>query len=61
MPVRPLAAYRQRPVHKSVVRKNTDIDVITLLTEGEPLSVRAMRKPMKVLKSEVAGENAKKE
>ncbi len=61
MPVRPLAAYRLRPVHKTVVRKNTDIDVITLLTEGEPLSVRAMRKPMKVLKGEAASEGPKKE
>jgi hypothetical protein len=60
MPVRPLAAYRQRPVHKSVVRKNTDIDVITLLTEGEPLSVRAMRKPMKVLKGDAVEKDSAK-
>ena len=50
MPVRPLAAYKMRPVHKQVVRKTTDFEQITVLTEGEPLSVRAMKRPMKVLK-----------
>ena len=51
MPVRPLAAYRLRPVHKPVVRRSTDADLITLLTEGEALSIRSMKQPMKVLKS----------
>ena len=50
MPVRPLAAYNMRPVHKQVVRKTADIEQITVLTEGEPLSVRSMKRPMKVLK-----------
>ena len=50
MPVRPLAAFRLRPVHKHVVRKSADIDLITLLTDAEPLSVRSMKRPLKVLK-----------
>lgn len=50
MTIRPLAAYRLRPIHRLVVRKNTDADLITVRSEGEPLSIRAMKKPMKVLK-----------
>ncbi|MEQ1578686.1 MAG: hypothetical protein ABL894_13680 [Hyphomicrobium sp.] len=50
MPLRPLAAYRLRPVHKQVVRKSMDADLITLLTDSEPLSIRSMKKPMRVLK-----------
>ncbi len=61
MPVRPLAAYRLRPVHKTVVRKNVDTEMISLLTEGEPLSIRAMKRPMKVLKDKTAGDVAKEE
>ena len=56
MPVRPLAAYRLRPVHKPVVRRSTDVDLITLLTEGEPLSIRSMKQPMKVLKSSASAD-----
>lgn len=55
MPVRPLAAYKMRPVHRQVVRKSHDIEQITLLTEGEPLSVRSMKRPMKVLKGVGSG------
>ena len=47
---RPLAAHRLRPIHKTVIRRNTEMDVISVLTEGEPLSVRAMKRPLKVLK-----------
>ena len=58
MTVRPLAASRLRPVHRLVVRKSSDADLITVLTEGEPLSIRSMKRPMKVLKE--PGEAAKK-
>ena len=51
MLVRPLAAYRLRPIHKTVVRKSLDAELLNLLTEGEPLSIRAMKRPMKVLKA----------
>ena len=58
MTVRPLAAFRLRPVHRLVVRKSSDADFITVLTEGEPVSIRSMKRPMKVLKE--PGEAAKK-
>ena len=60
MTVRPLAAYRLRPVHRLVVRKSSDAGHITVLTEGEPLSIRSMKRPMKVLKDVTATETPAK-
>jgi hypothetical protein len=60
MPVRPLAAFRLRPIHKTIVRKVVDTEMITLLTEGEPLSIRAMKRPLRVLKDRGLVDVAKK-
>ncbi len=51
MTMRPLAAYRLRPVRTTVVRKSSDLDLIALLTDAEPLSIRSMKPALKVLKS----------
>jgi len=61
MAVRPLAAFRLRPVHKTTVRRSTGIEDIALLIEGEPLSVRAMKRPLKVLRTDPAAVPADKD
>ena len=50
MLVRPLAAFRSRPIHKTVVRKSFGAEVLSLLTEGEALSVMSKKGRLRVLK-----------
>ncbi len=50
MVVRPLAAYRLKPIRRTKVRKCFDQDMITALLEGEQVSISTLRRPLKVLK-----------
>jgi hypothetical protein len=50
MVVRPLAAYRSKPIRRTIVRKTFDHDMVTELADGDVLMLSTNRRPLKVLK-----------
>ena len=58
MVVRPLAAYRWKPIRRPQIRKSIDQDMITIMLESEVLTMGNLRQSLKVLKPAASRPNS---